>query len=375
MSEKVTRGRRSRFVRSAVVAVGVGILGLIALLIADDGGGQAETVARAPAAAYVTYDPETRAAALLVVEEQGPARTLATRERGAYFDVEWAPDGSAIAVATGVDATQADLFLVDPASGEQTLVAAGGTDAITGLAWNPDSSEIAFARRAPDGAASVEAVRRDGTERRVLAGSASYEVVRDFGCSAVSPTALVPYEWSPDGSELLVGASAVCGEDLFADIATVPASRGVPLRLVDTASAEMLARWSPSGDRVAFESASGINVVRRDGSGLTTIAPGTSPTWVDDDNVGFVRRSGPGAEVTFAPVGSSAPARRVVSTSSGISAPAMAADGQTVWFLSDSPSGTSLQMADLGGGRPRRLSTEAADILAFDLNPAYAPAP
>ncbi|HUF88642.1 MAG TPA: DPP IV N-terminal domain-containing protein [Gemmatimonadota bacterium] len=129
-------------------------------------------------------------------------------------EVTWRPDGSAIAFlapaardsATGEEVLA--LWRADPATGERTLLL------------------------------SAEQVLGDERQTFGEAEQALRERLR------LSARGITSYQWSPDGSRLLVPMSG--------DLHEIDVASGDPRRLTDTAAAEFDPRYSPDGSRVAF---------------------------------------------------------------------------------------------------------------------------
>ena len=116
---------------------------------------------------------------------------------------EWAPDGSSVALLAGPTGSSTSLYLVAAAGGVPTLLhpdvvsmgrfGEGGGSGPLALSWAPDSSRIAFSDRSPDdfsGLPAIFTIRPDGT-----------------GLTQVSPRDSQQYffpQWSPDGSHIAI---------------------------------------------------------------------------------------------------------------------------------------------------------------------------
>lgn len=129
----------------------------------------------------------------------------------------------------------------------------------------------------------VAVFRRRALDDRVL--DAGLYVVTDDGAPdrIVDMTALYP-AWSPDGTQIaFTGGRLVFtrlgeteGGVATDTLMTVPAGGGEARVLVEGGS---FARWSPSGENIAFTSAGGLEAIGADGSGRRRLGAGraTSP--------------------------------------------------------------------------------------------------
>ena len=165
----------------------------------------------------------------------------------------WSPDGTRVAFIRG-----GSVFVVAAAGGEPVQVGDGGVCAV---AWSPDGTHIAFASVAIM-KNTLEVVRPDGSERRVLSTSIS--------CDGKAV-------WSPDSSRIgyldfNIGPAVV-------DVATAGKTSLTTQRNMGWAMA-----WAPGGDEIAFADYLGttnnVSIARADGSGVRTIATGgVAPDW------------------------------------------------------------------------------------------------
>ncbi len=145
----------------------------------------------------------------------------------------WAPDGSRIAI-TAFDATSGAnrLQLVDPHSGEVTVVASG-RGSIGPPRWSPDGTRIAF--DVSEGVVNQVYIYALGTQ-----GAAK---LKDRGTNSFSP------DWSPDGSTLVFGAPAQSGVyQLF----RMNSDGTRESQLTNSNVSHGRPRWSPDGSLIAY---------------------------------------------------------------------------------------------------------------------------
>ena len=191
----------------------------------------------------------------------------------------WSPDGRSVAYSVPCppgsqgdlspceqpEARQAGIWVKDALGDPQQLtsyfglvgvsVTEGTAPAVTGFAWSPDGSRIAYAQPGADPGLYVASA--DGTLRTLLRGTET--------AGAVAPA------WSPDGSLI---AYALGGQ-----IYVVTPDGEAPRPLSDGVGP---LAWSPDGTKIAFTLEGGIDVVNVDGSGLTRIGDGYEFAWSPD---------------------------------------------------------------------------------------------
>ena len=101
-----------------------------------------------------------------------------------------------------------------------------------------------------------------------------------------APTSVSGLAWAPDSEWLAIGVEARAG---LGDVALVPLAGGEPRHVISTDTGEVgpSVDWSPLGDQLAITldpTGEGpvIATVGLDGSNLTVLADGTSPSWSPD---------------------------------------------------------------------------------------------
>ena len=173
-------------------------------------------------------------------------------------------------IATG------EIIAVDVASGEIATLPDLQRPTRDGIVYSDQSAFDV----APDGA--TLAISSEG--RILIVGSDG--TTRDRGPCGSTGVYCDDLDWSPDGGTLAV----VTGGQLW----LVDVYTGSRTRLVDAGSFVSGVSWAPDGDRLAIHAAwivdgvveSRIQVINRDGSGLTRIAtdevPGGSVSWSPD---------------------------------------------------------------------------------------------
>ena len=180
----------------------------------------------------------------------------------------WSPDGSSLAFIRG-----GAVFVTSADGGKERQIADGGVCAV---AWSRHGEQIAFAA-AVIMKNTLEVVRPDGTDRRVLATS--------IGCDG-------RVVWSPDSTR--IGYL-----DFNVGPAVVDVANGTRTALTTQRNMGWAMSWSPGGDELAFADYVGtdnrLSIARADGSGVRTIAGGAvAPDWATDGRrIAFIGNRNP----------------------------------------------------------------------------------
>jgi Tol biopolymer transport system component len=252
-------------------------LGLIAfekddgIYVANPDGSGTRRLTRAQGSVVPRWAPSGRELAFLakrdgqwdvyVVRPDGSGERRLTRTRAEEMTVEWAPDGLSLALVVK-GRSEYTLEVVGRIGGTPRVVASGvaGDDLPE---WSPDSRRLAVVRR--------------GTITIVdLEGVAARELVR-----GTTPC------WSPDGQRI----AFTRGSQTY----VVGVDGSGERRLGSEGSINVVPKFSPDGESVAFETIGGaldilsgkvgIGVASVDGSGMKTVVSDAAdypPVWSPD---------------------------------------------------------------------------------------------
>jgi dipeptidyl aminopeptidase/acylaminoacyl peptidase len=161
------------------------------------------------------------------------AQPAPVRVAGDGFGLDWAPDGSRIAVTAYTPAASENrLELLDPNSGALTT-ATTSSGPIGAPRWSPDGTKIAFdASNYTSNALFV------------------YTLDQPKAVQLLSQAPVFAPDWSPDGGSLLF--SAPSGAASLSQIFIVGVDGSNPRELTTSDVSKGLPRWSPDGSMVAF---------------------------------------------------------------------------------------------------------------------------
>lgn len=299
IEEARQRARRRRLRNSALVALGVAAIALVAVIgaVALREGGSEEGGATARAGLPTTL----RDAEILVTGY--PEQGMETVTRWTPGDVEelelggpvvgWSRDGARLLVVHGYGLDDLDVVRTDGTKVASAPRAHFGDGTGETAVWSPDGSQVAYA--APPGFSTfaTERYRRlfvmdaDGSNARRL----PYFVLGGppFGGNI---------SWAPGGARIAFAGRRFSDADLrLGDRVRSPVARSIFVlaisgsepagRLSTPVDNPSQPSWSPDGTRIAFTHTglahAGVYVMRSDGSRARLVAPGGQyPLWSPD---------------------------------------------------------------------------------------------
>ena len=206
---------------------------------------------------------------LRVSDIRGRKPVVVVHTPAPILDIAWAPAGAPIAMAASDG-----IWLVEPDGSGLRRVA---DDYGFGLAWSPDSKELAMSRRV-----------QGSNQNRISVLTIATGIVRDVA-EGTGPS------WSPDGASLLYSWSDDVAHQLD-EIRIVPAQGG-DSRLITHGWAQV---WSPDGRRIAYtartrNSPAGLWVMPingGEGAARLLARRADAPMWLPDGRrVGFSREN------------------------------------------------------------------------------------
>jgi Tol biopolymer transport system component len=310
--------------------------------------------------------------ACTVLEEDGDRALLIDLASGrstpllptvsAINDLQWAPDGSRMAVllSIGDEPNRIAIF-----SGDGRSLLAHTEPAVTDHSprWSPDGTRLAFISRR-FGPQALCVMTANGQDQRPLTRRAR-------GCD--SPA------WSPDGTRLAF--SAALGDSV--EVWVVNAAGGGERPLTRTPGMDAYPAWSPDGKRIAFAGAAprgrAIYTIATDGSGRRRLATGLggmpAPAWSPDGSrLAFYGGTAPDREVWVVHANGAGRKRLPTGTVTpmGIAAPWWLPDGRYLLFAGREVTGpTALYTLDTETGHLTRVTAP----LTISTNPCLLPAP
>ena len=195
----------------------------------------------------------------------GNARVLTTAVP-APLQPSWSPKGTAIAF-TSANVNFGGVYVVRP-DGSHLRRLAKGREA-TFPSWSPDGSLLLYQPYSCAGGScgyGIAVMRPDGSHKRLLT-----LVPGAPGGGGLHAT------WSSDGRRI---AFVRLGSSIGSDLPVVAVGGG-PIRKVATDSRfDSEPAWSPDSRRIAYASASGINLINADGTGKRPfVRYGVLPAW------------------------------------------------------------------------------------------------
>jgi hypothetical protein len=166
-----------------------------------------------------------------IVNSDGSGARNLSNSPASDFDPAISPDGSRV-VFTSTRTGNGDLYLINQdGSGLVQLTTSRYAD--DSAAWSPDGKQIVFTSSGPAGP-GLFLVNADGTGRQRL-------TIDKGGASDPS--------WSPNGTTI---AFARTVKGTAAEIYTIPATGGTPVRLTHNTVPDVYPTWSPDGAHLAW---------------------------------------------------------------------------------------------------------------------------
>ncbi len=269
-----------------------------------------------------------------------------------------------VAYVSEVDG-DAEVYIVDPDSGEAALVERLPASTESGPRWSADGKRVAFVS-GQSGSLDIRVASVEGTEapRRLTSSEGNEESPR----------------WNADGDQV----AYVTDQDGHSDVYVVPVDGGSPTRITSGDTEEFLGGWSPDGQWLVFSrrgneelrglwlrNPAGVNLFR-----LTSdddLAPVWSP---DGDAIAFVRNAEGNRDIyLLLPEDDddwrgAVNAEPLITSPEADHSPAWAPDGDTLVYVSERDGNPEIYVFETDGDAPpQRLTTNEAE----DSQPVWSP--
>lgn len=178
-------------------------------------------------------------------------------------NLRWSPDGRRLAFLSGREGA-IQVYVMNVGGGEAERVTNSKTP-VLGFEWSPDSAKIAYTALDPP---SEEEVRRQSEKEDVLIVGANAKMVRLWLCDLATGEAtqltrgdysVEGFSWSPDNRHIAFAVQATPDyiNRWSTKIAVISVQGGEPRYVVDRPGTNNEPRWSPDGQTIAFLSAGG----------------------------------------------------------------------------------------------------------------------
>lgn len=170
----------------------------------------------------------------------------------------WSPDGARVAFRGLAPDSTYEIYVVDVASGETSRITRELQDLSGAPSWSPDGEMILFQVGEPPVVRSID-----------IATGATTTIVKDAGIPDVSP----------DGSRLAFNTWSVAK-------VTLAGIDGSDRTIIRSGRDECCAKWSPDGERIAFQDLEGNVYLYELATGeRRTVGSGNLVDWLDNQTL------------------------------------------------------------------------------------------
>ncbi len=282
-------------------------------------------------------------------------------------DVSWSPESEFIAF-TQISGGSADV-MVQPLSGGQAVVRAGGPGDETIPRWSPDGRYLAYISSSEPGSFIYLMPPHGGTPSKLIATNFSTLDIESLGSS------MGDRPWSPDGKNLLVSR---VGQDGRVSVYRVDRESGEPTVLTSppAASADFNPSYSFSGERIVFQrrryGKGKLMVMSSDGGDakvlLANDADNLMPAWRPDDRHVVFRSSRAGGAANLWEMDSvTGSLRQLTAATNQVVSFSVSADDRIAYtpFWHD----TFLFVVDAATGERRQITSNTKDNFGARFSP------
>ncbi len=235
------------------------------------------------------------------VSPDGSGLVQLTRGRAEEWSPVWSPDRSTIAFARWSSTNDVSYIYTVPAAGGaarllyKDRIPKVGFIQVTGLAYSPDGSRLAFADVYSAKGAIPVGTRLVVIDIATGRTSVMLKKTGGFGNCIVTSWSL---SWSPDGSAILISQQGQDDEGGGTWVYTIVSGQTKRIPVADASIAD----WAADGRSVLLSvSTQSKTIIKRtglDGSAIRTLATGGG--WQGRPSVGFARSSPDGMQVVYA---------------------------------------------------------------------------
>jgi Tol biopolymer transport system component len=217
--------------------------------------------------------------ALDVMDADGShIRRITRDENVVYNEPAWSPRGGLIAFVAG-DGTL-DVMGSD-GTGVRAVFGKPANCGVGDPSWSPTATQLVFSmtcHRSGFDLSSIQAIRVDGTDRRILLGPA-----RGMSFSGpVDPSRLEfsSPSWSPDGADILFVERSDTSKGIRDVVYVLHLDGDRVRRVTDERRDYAQPRWSPDRHFIAAVARRGLYVMRVDGSDPTVVSRARGVVWL-----------------------------------------------------------------------------------------------